>query len=71
MRSENGKHFENVVGVTDRNPVTGDEFEASVLNCNKPMAVGDTIPVGGKEIQYRGEDSMGHSIFIAAGRPIT
>ena len=71
MRREDGKHFENVIGVTERNPATGEEFEANVLDCNKPMAVGDTIPVGGREIQYRGEDSLGHSIFIPPGRPIT
>lgn len=31
MHSEDGKHFENVVGVTDRDRITGEKFYAHVL----------------------------------------
>lgn len=71
MRSEDGKHFENVVGVTDRDYQTGDEFEANVLDCERPMNVGDNVKVGDNVFQYHGEDSFGRSIFTIAGRPVT
>ena len=67
MRSDDGKHFERVVGVTDRNPETGEEFDANVLNTNKPIVVGENIKVGDKVFQYRGEDSLGCSIFTLPG----
>lgn len=70
MRSDGGKHFENVVGVTDRDTLTGEEFTANVLDTNKPIAVGDNIAVGDKVFQYRGEDNLGCSIFTLPGLPI-
>jgi hypothetical protein len=69
MRSEDGKHFENVVGVADRE--TGEEFVANVLDCERPMNVGDKVKVGDKVFQYHGEDSLGRSMFTIAGRPVT
>jgi hypothetical protein len=35
MRSSDGKHFEEVVGVIDRNPETGEEFAANHLDCKR------------------------------------
>jgi hypothetical protein len=67
MRSADGKHFENVVGITDRNPETGEEFNANVLATNKRIAVGENIGVGDKVFQYRGEDNLGCSIFTFPG----
>jgi hypothetical protein len=70
MRSKDGKRFERVVGITDTNLETGEEFVADVLNTNKPIAVGQNIEVGGKVFQYRGEDNMGCSIFTLPGMPV-
>jgi hypothetical protein len=68
MRSADGMHFENVVGIADRNVETGEEFRANVFDCNKPMVVGDHVRVGDKIFQYRGEDSLGCSLFTAEGQ---
>jgi hypothetical protein len=70
MRSEDGKHFENVVGITDRDPETGQEFEANVLNTENPLNAGDSISVGEKVFQYRGEDNLGCSIFTLPGQSV-
>lgn len=69
MRSENGKHFENVIGLIDRNPRTGEEFKANFFDCNKPLVAGNRVMVGDKEYQYHGEDSLGRSVFTLDGRP--
>jgi len=70
MRSEDGKHFENVVGITDRNPETGQEFEANVLDTENPLNPGDSIRVGETVFQYRGEDNLGCSIFTLPGQSV-
>ncbi|MFZ0882404.1 MAG: hypothetical protein WAN14_03330 [Candidatus Acidiferrales bacterium] len=70
MRSDDGKLFQHVVGVTDRNVETGEEFAADTLKTNKPLAVGENIEVGGKVYQYRGEDSLGCSIFTSPGQHV-
>jgi hypothetical protein len=70
MRSEDGKHFENVVGIVDRDRETGEEFEGNVFDCNKPMTVGDSVVVNGKAFQYHGEDSFGCSIFTGPRQTI-
>ena len=59
MRSEDGKRFQNVIGLTDRDLLDGKEFKANVLDCEKPMAVGDSVEVGGEVFHYHGEDSLG------------
>jgi hypothetical protein len=63
-------HFEHVVGITDRNPETGEEFQANTLDTNKPIAVGEVFGVGEKLFQYRGEDSFGCSIFTRPGQHV-
>ena len=63
MRSEDGKHFENVMGIIDHDRETGQEFVANVLDCQMPMIVGDSILVGKTVYQYHGEDSLQRSIF--------
>jgi hypothetical protein len=70
MRSQDGKHFENVVGVTDFDRVDGTEFEGNVLDCEKPMGVGDKVLVGDRPFEYHGEDSLGRSVFTRVGQPI-
>jgi hypothetical protein len=72
MRSEDGKHFESVIGVTDHAADTGEEFQPNVLDFENPMAVGNIIITArGDKFEYRGEDSLGRSIFTAPGRPIS
>jgi hypothetical protein len=70
MRSDDGKRFENVVGIVDRDAMSGEELTANVLNCNKSLDVGESIVVGGKVFQYHGEDSCGCSIFTAPGQTV-
>lgn len=71
MRSQDGKHFENVVGIIDFDPITGKEFDANVFDCNKPMNARDTVMVRDKVFECHGEDNLGRSIFTRAGRPVT
>jgi hypothetical protein len=70
MRSADGKHFDDVLGVKDRDPVTGLEFVANHLDCSRTMVVGDCVRVGGTVICYRGEDSLGRSIFTGLGETV-
>jgi hypothetical protein len=71
MRSEDGKHFQDVIGIVDRDRISGEEFEAKVFDCNKSMVAGDEVRVGDRKYQYHGEDSLGRSIFTLSGRPVT
>jgi hypothetical protein len=70
MRSDDGKLFQRVVGITDRNIETGEEFAADTLKTNKPIAVGENVGVGDRVYQYRGEDNLGCSIFTLPGQPV-
>jgi hypothetical protein len=70
MRSEDGKHFENVVGIKDKAWDAGEEFVASVFDCNKRMNAGDEVMVRDRLYHYHGEDSLGRSIFTLVGQPI-
>jgi hypothetical protein len=71
MRSEDGKHFENVVGIVDKAWDTGEEFVPNVFDCNKPLKAGDEVMVGDTMYHYHGEDSLGRSIFTRVGQLIT
>jgi hypothetical protein len=72
MRSEDGKQFQNVVGITDRAIDTGEEFHPNMLKLDFALNVGDTIKMGnGTVYQYRGEDNLGCSIFTLPGQFVT
>jgi hypothetical protein len=72
MRSEDGKHFENVIGVKNLALDTGEEFEPNVLDFENPMVVGNYIVMAdGRRFDYRGEDNLGRSIFTPPGVPLT
>lgn len=69
MRSQDGKHFENVVGIKDKAWDTGDEFVAKCVD--KPLNAGDEVMVGDTMYVYHAEDNIGRSIFTRFGQPIT
>jgi len=72
MRSESGKHFEHVIGVKDRDRISGEEFEPDVLEFENPMTIGNFIVMAdGRKFEYRGEDNLGRSIFTHPGVPLT
>jgi hypothetical protein len=51
--------------------IQGEEFEPNVLDFDNPMIVGNIIMTSdNKKFEYRGEDSLGRSIFTAPGAPI-
>ena len=63
MRSADGRHFTNVVGMIDRDREHGLDFEPNVFECNKPVEAGDMVHVGERIFEYLGDDNLGHSIF--------
>lgn len=71
MRSDDGKHFSNVVGVRDINLETREEFSADTVNSERPLSVDDKVTIGGTVYVYRGEDNLGRSIFTLPGQLIS
>jgi hypothetical protein len=64
MRLENGMRFDHCIGLQDRDSLDGKIFDANVLTCHdKPLNVGESIRVGGREYRYDGDDNLGNSIF--------
>lgn len=66
MRSENGMHFDNCVGLQDKSSIDGSIFTANVLTCHdKALNPGESILVGGRAYRYHGDDNLGYSHFTA------